>query len=471
VVTCYRNRDHLGPDGARFCVQCGTPLVQPCPYDRTHSLRVVDAEGRSPRACPHCGGLLRACSRCRRLHDLRQVSCLTTACGGRALPTEQDGWATYGGGPGRQGVARVSRAPNGARKAWTLPPLPGSRSEVISSYGNLYAAVGDRLMLAQTGGHEPIRADLPAAILDSEGVLMAEGGRLFVLTSAGAGLYAADRLNRLRDPIPGSFSAQFVWEGRWWLYGTPRGESAPRLLALPLDRVVSAPEAFGGDAPQLAEAAPVVAGGYLYWPGADNVLYRMDGGRLVGATRLEGTIAAAAAVDAEGLDPGICVLVKGEQLKHRLVYIRHDNPIYPDATPVPGMAIAPRAWVAGPYAFTARVQSDPAGDPALLRFDLRFMAQAPEALSWARGSTFEDALFLQSPEGLHVDLALRDGANPAFSLTRRRWDLPAVTSLDNWIGSRWSRLIRHEDTTVAAVVARRQGAEQVLISGYSLWHS
>lgn len=92
-MRCFACQTVAPPEAleANFCVACGRPLSQFCPYEVEADGRplsdaarqpLCDDEGRAIASCTRCGGLYKSCERCHRLHELSCIACRTPQCGG-----------------------------------------------------------------------------------------------------------------------------------------------------------------------------------------------------------------------------------------------------------------------------------------------------------------------------------------------------------------------------------------------------
>lgn len=69
-------------EGARFCVECGSPILQPCPYGPHGENELVPllTDGRPTHLCPVCRKYFSVCRSCGRLHRLDESTCRTQEC-------------------------------------------------------------------------------------------------------------------------------------------------------------------------------------------------------------------------------------------------------------------------------------------------------------------------------------------------------------------------------------------------------
>lgn len=96
-MNCIKCRTQSDVDDASYCIKCGWPLVQPCPYceQQVGLLR----EGRPTPKCPHCKQVFAVCPPpCGRLHQVGEQKCLNE---GNDLVATCELWANQTGGPSR----------------------------------------------------------------------------------------------------------------------------------------------------------------------------------------------------------------------------------------------------------------------------------------------------------------------------------------------------------------------------------
>ena len=69
----------------RFCVTCGKPVAQLCPYEDANHAPLISLrrdDNRSPVDCPNCHQVFKVCSVCGRLYPLSRTGCQTLGCDG-----------------------------------------------------------------------------------------------------------------------------------------------------------------------------------------------------------------------------------------------------------------------------------------------------------------------------------------------------------------------------------------------------
>lgn len=89
--TCLRCNTPIpdSVDNARFCVGCGWPVSQPCPYGCVQILSMRDGSNMPPATCGRCGGFLTYCTSCGRLHRIDEELCSTPDCNTRLKETTE----------------------------------------------------------------------------------------------------------------------------------------------------------------------------------------------------------------------------------------------------------------------------------------------------------------------------------------------------------------------------------------------
>ena len=78
-MICSQCKQRNSPPNARFCVDCGYALLQPCPYACGHAALPVRA-GNPVAQCPSCARFTVYCPSCFRLGTLGERSCPTRRC-------------------------------------------------------------------------------------------------------------------------------------------------------------------------------------------------------------------------------------------------------------------------------------------------------------------------------------------------------------------------------------------------------
>ena len=211
---------------ANFCVACGRPITQPCPYEAaarqpgdppTFRLTLRNANGRATSACPNCKGLFKVCSVCHRLNELDCVTC-RTGCEGATL---REPIPSY---PSSAGLFDGTRAAtwNGNWDALSgrspKPLVVETLQGLAFRYGRLVGATRRDLLCWswEADGWEQIGIQ---PLTNSGELTLAslcmEQGRVFALSADRALVYSlAGGLNKPREEL-GAFAYQAV-NVRWW---------------------------------------------------------------------------------------------------------------------------------------------------------------------------------------------------------------------------------------------------------------
>ncbi len=66
---------------AMFCVHCGRPVGQKCPYCGNQYVALLQDDGRVEKGCRSCGQFFKFCRACGRLHRITHDRCATPGCG------------------------------------------------------------------------------------------------------------------------------------------------------------------------------------------------------------------------------------------------------------------------------------------------------------------------------------------------------------------------------------------------------
>ena len=78
-MTCSQCHQTNSPSHARFCVDCGYALRQPCPYNCGYMALPVQLENPAAQ-CPKCARFVAVCPNCLRLRPLGARACPTPRC-------------------------------------------------------------------------------------------------------------------------------------------------------------------------------------------------------------------------------------------------------------------------------------------------------------------------------------------------------------------------------------------------------
>lgn len=169
-VKCGRVAD---VPAARFCVGCGWPLVQPCPYSCGAEVPLQAAAGPTAR-CPGCQRPFAACPDCGRLHNARATKCLNED---RTLTTTSHLWSGPSGHPTGTGWASLAGFTPGVPEPG--PHIEGGAFSGLACVdGKFYYAEGGRIHLFNGAHDAHVIPDLGAPDL-SEGSLIASRHSLY----------------------------------------------------------------------------------------------------------------------------------------------------------------------------------------------------------------------------------------------------------------------------------------------------
>lgn len=184
----------IGIQELNFCVYCGKPVRQICPYESDKLppplVFLQTQEGLPAAFCPSCAGIFKTCDTCHRLHTLESVRCITIGCDGNLIEPDTP-FATPGGPqngsagiPWNQALSTVQEA--GEPFAYEEP----ARS-LIYRYGSLFL-LGDRnltrfRMMPEAGWTIMGRTPLPIQNANIKpGSLIVDQGRIFLLAEGRA---------------------------------------------------------------------------------------------------------------------------------------------------------------------------------------------------------------------------------------------------------------------------------------------
>lgn len=188
---------------ARFCVNCGLPVSQICPYEersdpKSTRLMLRLENRRPPAVCsdPICGGLLKSCERCGRLHRLEDTVCRTPRCPG-ALRESSEAFAS-GSGP-LEGTRAVTCRGKFVTRAETLLNAQDVEmwQQMAYRYGLLVGVTGRSLSAYRWDGAQWKRRGQPLALSNEElrpRSLLLDEGRAFILTDTNALIVSLDTL-------------------------------------------------------------------------------------------------------------------------------------------------------------------------------------------------------------------------------------------------------------------------------------
>ena len=194
---------------AKYCVQCGWPVQQECPYECGTIIPLLDLSGRSTPICPSCAKPFLLCTRCGRLHGTRESHCLTIGCG-LPLTSAFDVWPLENGSPSGSTWVKGGNEFEGSVVA-SPAHNPGPILGPVCSGGSVFFVVGSTLRRWRPGDGEMPVPDLPAP--DIDGPLSATGSAIYFV--GGGGLHRFDLQNLDRTTFQGVVLAQVVTSSQW----------------------------------------------------------------------------------------------------------------------------------------------------------------------------------------------------------------------------------------------------------------
>lgn len=202
---------------ARFCVECGSPVAQPCPYEDAQAPWLqVRATNDSPLTeCPHCRNILLACDTCGRLYALNAQVCRTPRCKGQLI----EPGASFPSPLGPLDGSRSTPWPTDFKPFQGDPTLFNTAplQALACRYGRL-VGISDAALYVWSwqGGNwqqQEVRA-LPVPPISGSSLLL-ENGQVSVLLQGRAETYSLSGLSVDRT-VPGAFSRQAM-SRRWWI--------------------------------------------------------------------------------------------------------------------------------------------------------------------------------------------------------------------------------------------------------------
>lgn len=182
-MVCVKCHNVIDIPGAKFCVVCGWPLEQPCPYLCGADVLLRAGLKATPR-CRSCGRPFAACLACGRLHKATELVCANE---GQRLVQTSDVWSGVAGDNSGAAWARLQAI--GTAPPVTGPVLPeGGFSGLACTNGILYYAHGSSVRSMRPGGANGVVGDLGqpdlgtwSLIASGHSVYFAAGHRLSII--------------------------------------------------------------------------------------------------------------------------------------------------------------------------------------------------------------------------------------------------------------------------------------------------
>jgi len=221
------------PQG-RFCVHCGKPLLQACPYELGEMVvPLVGSGGRPTTHSPLNGKFYQVCSSCHRLYDTRETQCRTPNCTGSLQPTTTLEDGAFGGSS--RNACRFWYVGSVEEKPASIPleDVPGEVEQAACA-GELLA-----LIVAQPTGRQLLLYDQfterakprnretlpPDAAANRPHALLLSGEYAGILNSQSATLvHTQPPVQVVRTfPLGGAPIAQAFSDEFWWLLTAERG--------------------------------------------------------------------------------------------------------------------------------------------------------------------------------------------------------------------------------------------------------
>ena len=201
---------------ARFCVNCGYPVAQPCPYEEAQaSWLPVRAKADPPvTECPHCRNILLECDVCGRLYTLTERECRTERCTGQLT---EPGTA-FPSAAGPLDGTRYTHWPADFGKFQGEPILQVTAplQALVCRYGRLVGVSDTTIFIWSWRNGNWQQQDVrilpePPALAP----LMLENGQVSVLMQSRAEAYFLGGLTA-GQTVPGAFSLQAL-SREWWV--------------------------------------------------------------------------------------------------------------------------------------------------------------------------------------------------------------------------------------------------------------
>ena len=259
---CPRGEHLSGPEDARFCVECGWPIRQTCPYDADHWIPLTAGRTAPQQSCPICSRVFSHCPGCHRLYTIRPRKCNTPSCHKAELVAPHSDWPCDLGSTRRTNCLARPRG-DLPREVLKISASGEGPVRVISSYGRLYTVCGRRLAIPVDGGEAVQPQTLASVVADTTEALACFRGHLGVLTEHAALLADPGSLEILHS-IPGEFLGQTAFGDEWILTRSGPAAGEPPLLIFDINSYESRPLLLP-DTGESASAPKLCVDGETLW--------------------------------------------------------------------------------------------------------------------------------------------------------------------------------------------------------------
>lgn len=170
---------------AHYCVYCGRPVAQVCPYEDEQDgtlVALIAANGKAPTSCSHCQNLFRACHVCFRLHRLDDIECNTKGCtykGSRTLLRE----------PSNAFSSPLGSLDGSHTVHWGA--LPKGQPQVVAQdgegfysllyrYGMLIGLSPQDLVVLSWDGRWNVQSRAPLGMVNSNSTMIVDNGNAYI---------------------------------------------------------------------------------------------------------------------------------------------------------------------------------------------------------------------------------------------------------------------------------------------------
>jgi hypothetical protein len=212
---CARCSNIASRADARFCVHCGWPLVQACPYPACgQEVALLAEDGRPTRRCPVCKRPLKACAdpHCRRLHTYAAERCLNEH--GHPLMVADPDWVHEAGTPARTFSIGMPDPVVGAAQLNSTPDYRADIQAMVSVAGEVVFVVGGMMHTWQPGSATTDPTPLGETLPPGPWRLLSVGGSFFVVGAGQVQIFPFGGSSAI-GRFPGRFFSQTSLGRRW----------------------------------------------------------------------------------------------------------------------------------------------------------------------------------------------------------------------------------------------------------------